>query len=365
MSDAREQQRTGGPVNPHAPDGGLVLPRTTRRQLLTQAGRAGLGIAAAAPLAGWLAGCGSPSALSRATPSPTASATIAPTATPDPRPVTIAITGDIMLARSITDRILATNDRYPFNDTADYLAGFDLTVGNLECVVSTLGARIPDKQYTFEATPRGFERLVAAGFDIVSLANNHSGDYGKEAFSDMLAKLPDYGITALGGGVNLAAAHTPVIRWAHTTRIGFLAYCEIQPNGFAATATTPGHAWLDPTLMQADIAALRPQVDFLVVFTHWGIEYQPGESAHQQAMAHLAVDAGADFVVGAHPHIIQPSETYRGKPIVYSLGNFVFDEMLGIYAVGQVLTLTVQGSTLLDWKLRKMRLDANGAPVWI
>jgi poly-gamma-glutamate capsule biosynthesis protein CapA/YwtB (metallophosphatase superfamily) len=358
--DKWEQEHVDAPAEGRAPGGRLILPRTSRRELLTRTGRAGLGLAAAMPLAGWLAGCSSTRSVARPTAIPST-----PTATPDTRPVTIAITGDIMLARSITDRILATNDRYPFNDTADYLASFDLTVGNLECVVSTLGARIPDKQYTFEATPRGFDRLVAAGFDIVSLANNHSGDYGKDAFSDMLAKLPTYNITPLGGGANLAEAHTPVIKKVHSTTVGFLAYCEIGPNSFAATATTPGHAWLDLTMMQADIKALRPQVDFLIVFTHWGVEYQLSESGHQQAMAHLAVDAGADFVVGAHPHVIQPSETYHGKPIVYSLGNFVFDQMWGVAAVGQVLALTIQGSTLVDWKLRKAQLGGNWAPVWM
>ncbi len=360
MSDEHEQDSS---AQGSARDGGVILPhnarRSTRRELLVRAGRAGLGLAATAPLAGWLAGCSTSSKQNGPTAVPST-----PTATPDTRPVTIAITGDIMLARSITSRILATNDRYPFNDTADYLAGFDLTVGNLECVVSTLGAPTPGKQYTFEATPHGFDRLVAAGFDIVSLSNNHSGDYGKDAFSDMLAKLPTNNITPLGGGANLAAAHTPVIKRVHATTVGFLAYCEISPNSFAATATTPGHAWLDPTLMQADIKALRPQVDFLIVFTHWGIEYQLTESSHQQAMAHMAVDAGADFVVGAHPHVIQPSETYHGKPIVYSLGNFVFDEMWGDAAVGQMLALTVQGSQLVDWKQRKSRLAAYSAPVW-
>jgi len=360
MSDETEGTGAEGPTGETRPP--RDAPRATRRDLLAHAGRAGLGLAAAAPLAGLLAGCASSSgAVARAT----ATATAIPTATPDTRPVTVAITGDIMLARSITDQILKTGDAYPFNNTADYLKGFDLTVGNLECVVSTLGGRIPDKQYTFEATPRGFDRLVAAGFDVVSLANNHSGDYGKAAFSDMLAKLPGYGIAPVGGGANRAAAHAPAIKTVHSTTIGFLAYCEIGPNGFAATDTTPGHAWLDPAAVQADITALRPQVDFLVVFTHWGVEYQLTESSHQQVMARLAIDAGADFVVGAHPHVIQPSETYRGKPIVYSLGNFVFDQMWGDAALGQVLALTIQGGKLLYWKLRHARLGDYGQPAWV
>ncbi|HZC07778.1 MAG TPA: CapA family protein, partial [Ktedonobacterales bacterium] len=289
----------------------------------------------------------------------------APTTTPDTRPITIAITGDIMLGRSVGARILNTADRYPFNDTAEWLRGFDLTVGNLECVVSTLGAPQP-KQYTFEAPPTGFDRVAAAGYDIVSVANNHSGDYGPAAFMDMLGHLPAHGVTPLGGGKNLAQAHLPVIRTVRSTTIGLLAYCAIEPTSFAATASTPGHAWLDATLMTADIRALRPKVDFLLVFTHWGIEYHPQESYDQETMARVAIDAGADVVVGAHPHVIQPSSSYRGKPIVYSLGNFVFDEMYGEEERrGNVLTLTVQREKLLHWSLRQSRIGAYGAPVWV
>ncbi|WIG60879.1 MAG: Capsule biosynthesis protein capA [Ktedonobacterales bacterium] len=349
---------------PNAPSAPLA--RTTRRTLLRRAGLASLGAAASIPLAEWLAACGQPSARrSITTPSPTsaATATTRPTATPDARPVTIVITGDVMLARSVNSALLASSDRFPFNYTGDYLSGFDITVGNLECVVSTLGAPQP-KQFTFEANPRAFARLQTAGFDVMSVANNHSGDYGKTAFTDMLTHLPSYGITPLGGGANLTAAHQPVVKTVHGTRIGFLAYCEIGPENFAATASTPGHAWLDPALIRADIAALRPQADFIIAFTHWGIEYQLAETAHQQAMARLAIDAGADLVVGAHPHVIQPYEMYRGKLIVYSLGNFVFDLMTGVEGLGNVLALTVQGSRLLNWKLRGMQIGSYGQPTW-
>lgn len=342
--------------------------RLTRRSLLQQAGRTGFGIATASTLATWLAGCASTSSgVLRATPTSTPQPTVArPTNTPDTRPVTIAITGDIMLGRSVNTQLMATNDRFPFNDTADYLRGFDLTVGNLECVVSTLGAPIPGKQYTFEGNPRGFDRLAAAGFDITSVANNHSGDYGKSAFTDMLAHLPKHGIMPLGGGHNYTEAHQPVIRAIRSTTVGFLAYCEIEPNAFAATATTPGHAWLEATAVQRDIKAVRPRVDYLIVFMHWGIEYQPMEDGQQQAMARLAIDAGADFVVGAHPHVIQPNEKYHGKPIVYSLGNFVFDKMYSEdVRTGQVLALTVQGSQLLHWTLRRSHIGDYGQPSWL
>lgn len=345
---------------PHEPD----APIRSRRAFISDAARVGAALAASGPVASLLSACGAP-ATRQANATPTPSPTTAPTATPDTRPITVAITGDIMLGRSVGDHIRATTDRYPFNGVADWLSGFDVTIGNLECVVSTLGSPQP-KQYTFEAPPLGFARVAAAGYDIVSLANNHSGDYGKQAFTDMLRHLPDHGLTPLGGGMTLAQAHTPVIRTLRSTTIGLLAYCEIEPMSFAATASSPGHAWLDPTLMAADIRALRPRCDFLLVFTHWGIEYHPVESGEQEAMARVAIDAGADFVVGAHPHVIQPSSSYRGKPIVYSLGNFVFDEMYGeAERRGNVLSLTIQGSKLLDWSLRESRIGDYGAPVWV
>ena len=206
-----------------------------------------------------------------------------------------------MLGRSVNQRLIASNDRFPFNHTADYLSSFDLTVGNLECVVSSLGQAVPHKQYTFRADPAAFSRLGTAGFDVVSVANNHSGDYGRDAFADMLTHLPAHGIKVVGGGTNLREAHRPVTVKVRDTTIGFLAYCSIDPFSFAATAASAGHAWLDQALMEADIAAVRPAVDYLIVFSHWGIEYQPAFSARQRAMAQAAVDAGADFVVGAHP----------------------------------------------------------------
>src|SRR5262245_16262725 len=142
--------------------------RASRRALLRRMGRTGLGIAASVPLAGWLASCGQQSAHSavfQPSPSPTTAHPAAP-ATPDPRPVTIGITGDVMLGRSVNEQLLRTSGLFPFDHTADALRAFDLTVGNLECVVSKQGTPEPGKQFTFEADPRGFARLALAGFDI-------------------------------------------------------------------------------------------------------------------------------------------------------------------------------------------------------
>jgi Bacterial capsule synthesis protein PGA_cap len=348
-----------------SPDGNDLDPRVrwqTRRRLLATFGAAGLGAAGFGVARALGFGAPAAQALVRPTATPIPTNTPEPTPTPDTRPVTVVMTGDVMLGRTINQQILASRDQFPFNHTGSFLRGFDLTVGNLECVVSTLGSPEP-KQFTFEANPLGFVRLLDAGFDVVSVANNHSGDYGKAAFADMIHHLPLLGITPLGGGMNYASAHTPVFKVVHSTTIGFLAYCEIGPNYFAATADVPGHSWLDPAAMRADIAAARPQCDFLIVFTHWGIEYTTVETGHQQAMARLAIDSGADLVVGCHPHVIQPSEVYRGKPIIYSLGNFVFDYMTDpLTSSCHVLTLRIQKSNLLSWKLVHATMDGSGQP---
>jgi poly-gamma-glutamate synthesis protein (capsule biosynthesis protein) len=317
-----------------------------------------------------LAGCGANtvSPAPHTTSSHTVTSTVStshpsPTIAPE-TPVTLAFTGDVMFGRTVNSHMLATaaNDAYPFTYTADFLRGFDLTIGNLECVISRQGMPIP-KLYTFRGDPRAYERLLTAGFDLVSVANNHSGDYGKAAFLDELLTLPTHGITPIGGGQNKQQAHTPILKTVRGTTIAFLAYDEIEPPSFAATATTPGHAWLDEADLRQDVASVRQSADFVITFVHWGIEYFTSLTSHQRHLAQVAIDSGADLVVGAHPHVIEPYEFYQGKLIVYSLGNFVFDNMYDeTVRRGNILTLTVQKNQLLTWKLVPTRIGDWGEP---
>lgn len=280
-------------------------------------------------------------------------------------PITLAFTGDVMLGRTVNSHMLATapNDLYPFTYTAEYLRQFDLTIGNLECVISNLGAPVP-KSYVFRSDARAYDRLSSAGFDLLSVANNHSGDYGKAAFLDEFLTLPTRGFTPIGGGQNKQQAHAPRYKTVRGTTIAFLAYDEIDPYSFAATDTTAGHAWLDEADLRQDLAQARPSADFVIAFVHWGIEYFTGLTADQRFLAQVAIDAGADLVVGAHPHVIEPYEFYKGKLIVYSLGNFVFDNMYPeVVRRGNILTLTIQKSHLLAWKLVPTRIGDWGEPV--
>jgi poly-gamma-glutamate capsule biosynthesis protein CapA/YwtB (metallophosphatase superfamily) len=326
----------------------------TRREVLAAGGFALLG----------LAGCGAKS-MQRTTRSNEAIPTRSMSPTPTPEtPITLAFTGDVMFGRSVNSHMLASapNDPYPFTYTADVLRHFDLTIGNLECVISKLGAPVP-KAYTFRSDPRAYDRLLAAGFDLVSVANNHSGDYGKAAFLDEFLTLPSRGLTPIGGGQNKQQAHRPIFKTMRGTTIAFLAYDEIDPYSFAATDTTPGHAWLNETALRQDLVRARRSADFVIVFVHWGIEYFTELTAHQRSLARVAIEAGADVVVGAHPHVIEPCEFYRGKLIVYSLGNFVFDHMYDeVVRRGNILTLTVQRNRLLGWKLVPTRIGDWGEP---
>ncbi len=327
----------------------------TRRNVLKAAG--GLAVLG-------LVGCdsASPPTSGQATAQPTNTPT--PPPTPPPAPVTLAFTGDVMFGRTVNSHMLATaaNDPYPFTYTAEFLRGFDLTIGNLECVISRLGAPVP-KSYNFRGDARAYDRLLNAGFDLVSVANNHSGDYGKDAFMDEYTTLPTRGLTPIGGGKNKQQAHTPVFKTVRDTTIAFLAYDEIDPFSFAATDTTPGHAWLTAAALQQDIAAARAQADFVIPFVHWGIEYQTTFTAHQRQLAQAAIDAGADLVIGAHPHVIEPYEFYKGKLIVYSLGNFVFDGMYEeVVRRGSILALTIKKKQLLAWKLVTSRIGDWGEP---
>ncbi len=334
----------------------------TRREMLAASSAMVLGLAA----------CNSSSATSNqparsknAINPPLAQATT--TSTPKPyTPVTLAFTGDVMFGRTVNMHMLATSgdDPYPFTHTASFLRTFDLTIGNLECVVSKGGTPV-DKPPPFllRGDPRAYDRLVHAGFDVVSVANNHSGDYGKEAFLAEILALPGYGITPVGGGRNKREAHAPVLKTVRDTTIAFLAYDEIVPYSFAATDSAPGHAWLNEDDVRRDVPMACRQADFVIVFMHWGTEYFTEFNTHQRYLARVAIDSGADLVVGAHPHVIEPYEYYRGKPIIYSLGNFVFDYMdAEVVRRGHILTLTLDKKRLLNWNLVPTHIGEWGEP---
>src|SRR5581483_477680 len=156
--------------------------------------------------------------------------------------------------------------------------------------------------------------------------NNHADNAGVNSFIDMIHTLHENQITTCGGGGNLQEARQPAIQTVKGTRVALLGYNEIPPGGPYARTNSPGVAPVDLTTLPQDIVAARAQADLVIPFFHWGIEYTKDPTTRQQQVAHLAIDAGVDMVLGSHPHWVQGIESYNGRLIIYCLGNFVVDQ---------------------------------------
>ncbi len=245
---------------------------------------------------------------------------------PPQREYNLIFVGDIMLSRSVGRHMAEKNDfTYPFQLIADTLSAADLTFGNLECPVSDRG-REKGHLYSFRADPRALEGLLAGGIDVVSVANNHMYDWGPDALVDTVRRLRESGIRPVGGGDNDLEAHYPQLIQVGDLRLAFLTYVAIPPEYAAAAPGKPGVAWLEPERVLADIRFARPLADLVIVSPHWGVEYQLKPTHAQVDFGHRMIDAGADMIVGTHPHVVQPVEEYNGGWIAYSLGNFIFDQ---------------------------------------
>ncbi len=282
---------------------------------------------------------------------------------PSPEPhVSIALVGDIML--DDTPGKVIKQGRDPFASFAPILRSADIRLGNLECVVATKGTPEPDKPYTFRAHPRAL-KMLKRYFDAVTLANNHSGDFGPIAFNEMLGLLSAQGIAYFGGGRNLEEAHTPLIVERNGLRVAFLGYDEFFPRSFEADYDKPGIAWSEDEQVRLDITSARSiyHADIVIPIMHWGWEHEPLSSVRQRQLAHLMIDAGADAVVGGHPHVTQDAEIYQGKPIIYSLGNFLFDSFTSEENnTGWLLRMELSRAGVAQWRTYVAHIDKEGIP---
>ncbi|MEX0781299.1 MAG: CapA family protein [Dehalococcoidia bacterium] len=304
-----------------------------------------------------------PSSEGTAAPAPTA------TPTPTPGPLTLVAVGDMMLARSVGQRVLSDGPEVVFGEAvAAILREADLAIGNLECAVSERGEPQP-KGYTFRAPPAAVEALELAGFDMVSLANNHALDYGPDALHDTVMHLEDRGIRAVGAGPDLPAASAATILERGGLRIAFVGLVDVPPEGpgfsrdtWEAGPDSWGVAWADEETVRAAVAAAAESADIVVALLHFGFEYHTTPSAAQRTLAHTAIDAGASLVIGTHPHVLQEVEEYGGGLIAYSLGNFVFDGFDGTANDSAILRVTLEADAVLAWELVPVELVDNGLP---
>jgi poly-gamma-glutamate synthesis protein (capsule biosynthesis protein) len=203
-------------------------------------------------------------------------------------------------------------------------------------------------------------------FHAYSVANNHAGDFGPEAFAEQCDLFDKAGIQYFGGGRDLKAAHTPLIIEKHGLRIALLGYCEVFLRSFAAGEKRPGCAWSeDDDKVLADIRAAREvhKADIVIPYMHWGDEHDPAND-RQKSLARKMIDAGATCVIGGHPHVVQETEHYKGKPIIYSVGNFVFNGFEEPEAnIGWALRMTLDKNGVAEWDTITARLDPRGVPI--
>jgi len=253
---------------------------------------------------------------------------------PVPELTTLAAVGDIMLGRRVADRH-PSDPGAPLKPLAKRLAAAEITVGNFESTLSAAGSPRQGGD-SFAASPRVIPRLQAAGFDVLSLANNHVGDYGEGALRQTLSRLAKTKIETVGAGRDLPAASRPVIIERDGVRVGFLAIDSIGETP-AATSDRAGTNRLDMPprtgplnrsalrRITSDIRALEKRVDVVIVLTHWGTQYTHRPEPSQRMAASAFAEAGADLVIGGHPHWVQGYQMAGSAVVVHSLGNFIFD----------------------------------------
>ncbi len=239
--------------------------------------------------------------------------------------VSMAFTGDVIFAGNV-ETILKTNGYdYPYREIAELLQKPDFTIANLETPITTRGDQ-QQKQYTYRSSPNALPAFKAAGFDIVNLANNHILDYGQDGLLDTIKALDAKEILHTGAGKNLEEAYRPVIVEKNGIKVAFLGFSHKVPdNSWKAGKNQPGTTQLyDPKQAIKTIEDTRDKADLVVVMAHWGEEKAEKPLEEHRKMARSFIDAGADLIVGTHPHVLQGLEHYQGKWIAYSLGNFLF-----------------------------------------
>ena len=300
-------------------------------------------------------------------PTPTTLHTSTVTASPTAeKRVTLMAVGDMMLGRTIGELIESEDYTAPFAFTAETLADADITIGNLECPISTQG-KPQDKTYAFRAPLSAAASLAYGGFDLVSLANNHILDYGRTALEETLTTLSDNRIQTVGAGLDDVQAYKPVFMDVNGLKLAFLAFIDIPTTDYdypawEAAPGKPGVAWGHAQRVKEGVEAAKKQADIVIVLVHNGYEIVQKVSSAQQELAHLAIDSGASLVIGSHPHVLQRIETYQDGLIAYSMGNFVFDNFLFPPNYSAILVVELTPDGVESHQLIDVVVQLNGIP---
>jgi poly-gamma-glutamate capsule biosynthesis protein CapA/YwtB (metallophosphatase superfamily) len=260
--------------------------------------------------------------------------------------ITIAAVGDLMLGGRTEPFLNEFGPDYPFRDVMPVLRRADIIAGNLESPISVRGTAVENKKFTLRAGAIAAQALTSAGIRVVSLANNHMMDFGPLALQDTLAALNENNILFTGAGMNLDDARAPALVKIKGKTLAFLAYSLTFPLEFFASANRPGTAPGYADFVRGDIEKVRPVADLVIVSFHWGAELMTAAKDYQIELGRQAIDWGADLVLGHHPHVLQDLQLYKGRLIVFSLGNFVFGSESNRTNWSMILLLTFRGNSL-------------------
>jgi len=266
--------------------------------------------------------------------------------------ITMVATGDVIPARSVNFRTIGYNNfKWPFEKTSDFLKNADLTFINLESPL-VKNCPLTNTGMVFCGDQRHMKGLLSAGVDIASLANNHAGNYGIEGVNQTVQLLNKNGIEATGQGSNL------IIKEVKGTKFAFLGYNDIEKNQNVVSA--------EEERIKKEIKDAKIKSDFVVVAFHWGDEYTPQPNNREVTLAHLAVNNGADLIIGNHPHWIQPFEIYKDKFIMYAHGNYVFDQMWSDKTkLGVIGKYIFYKNKLIDVEYFPVKIEDFGQPYFL
>ncbi|BCN30540.1 CapA family protein [Anaeromicropila herbilytica] len=241
--------------------------------------------------------------------------------------INLVFTGDIFLS----DYVLSQYNKSGIEgilskQLLSKLKNADIAMANEEFSFSNRGVKMKNKQFTFRVAPHYVKIFQDMGIDIVTLANNHSLDYGTEALLDSINTLDAASIRHVGAGANISKAKEYQQYNIHGKKIAIIGASRVIPVAkWNATYTSPGLlTTYDPTTLLSVIQEAKRSNDIVIVYVHWGIERKTSPEDYQRRLAKQYIDAGADVIIGSHPHVLQGIEYYKNKPIIYSLGNFIF-----------------------------------------
>jgi len=299
-------------------------------------------------------------------PVPSPSPTFLPTSTPQPL-ISLLFTGAIAPARCVQAAIdQHGNADYLYDEVRELFLQADLTIGTLNASVSDIPPKTGCKfTFVLVSEARNADAMAKAGIKVMSVATNHIkncgfGDCGDRAFLDTLANLRRADILPVGAGNNLADAMQPVVVTIKGVRFGFISLGMVEPLAFA-TEKSPGIAVLNDKNLKEAIAATRQMSDVVIVLPHWGSDYGPNPNSYQLHFAKVAVAAGADLVVGNHPHVVQAVQTIQGVQVFYSLGSLVFDQTWSLETQqGVIVRVTFQGAHYQGYELIPTHVDGDG-----